>query len=59
MVVYYVTAIALESGATKMPDHRVDMAKFFERAHAEAHAKTLRPPAFYDTLVEERVEATR
>ena len=59
MGVYYVTAVALVSGSPKIPDHRVDMAKFFERAHADAHAEALRSPAFYDIRVEERVEATR
>lgn len=51
MIVYYVTA--------DFKGARHALAKFFARAHAEAHAKTLtcRPTGYTDVRIEEKTEA--
>lgn len=67
VTMYYVTAVAIPKVNPTHPEGvdlsalpRVDMGKFFARAHAEAHLATIRnPSAFYDLRVETREEAAQ
>jgi hypothetical protein len=56
VTMYYVTAVTLGPGATTMPEHRTDMAKYFTRKDAEDHAELLSGPGFYDIQIDERPE---
>ena len=50
ITVHYVTATHAHTGA-----HRTDLAKFFEREHADAHARTI-DPSWTDVRIEVREE---